>query len=116
MKRWGFVILVVVSLWVAGASGQQRQVAAPPAVQKWEYAELSYSTGTQELLWTTEAGVVRGEPNKIVDAIAGPQRHGKRLFLADLLNFAGREGWELVSVQRKDESSIPDFWLKRPVP
>jgi hypothetical protein len=78
--------------------------------QAWEYAVLT--VGGETIVWDTSGVSVEVEPGSF-EGLEGATES-----LADILDYFGRQGWELVAVtvERAGETDLRHFYFKRQRP
>lgn len=87
------------------------------SAQKWEYACFQYAQGTV-CIWKTPTGMV--DSQSITELYTKLKIPSSKLPFPpsfNMLNYAGRQGWELVDICSEDHSTTGMFifWFKRPL-
>jgi hypothetical protein len=108
MKKLLLVLLVIVCIFIFGAESNQRK--------QWEYACFSSTfISAQSEFWMFNSSTEHyfaESPALLCDKIGIKRSGGKDESAVGLLmDYAGTQGWELVSV-RGDKTS-GSFWFKR---
>lgn len=103
---------LLVGLHFSSTAGAQ----PAPAVQRerWEYATLSFTTEWQ-FAWMIGGKRADGDIASTLKAI-GSSSVPEKPTLADVLNQAGVDGWELVMVDNHPKTFAASYYFKRRLP
>ena len=92
------------------------QAQAAPAdhgARRWEYASLRYRLVETKWLWRSPTENWLGEKDELYRKLGGQQRQGGGdLWYGEIVNLAGQQGWEVLTVLERDQGT--EVWFKRP--
>ena len=92
----------------------EAQAAPAEHARRWEYASLSYRLVETKWLWRSPTENWGGDKEELFRKLGGqPRQPVGEVWYGEIVNLAGQQGWEVVTVLDRDQGT--QVWFKRPV-